>query len=92
MVTGTHRDTVPVQYRTDVVRVDSFDYEREHARLGVRGADESHALDCRYRVSCGCQQLSLVRGDCLEPDFRQVFDCGSEPDCAGDVWRPRLEP
>ena len=59
-MTGANRNAFLVQDRADVVRVNVVDHERQHTRLVLCSADDSHAFDCRNFLRCVAQQLRFV--------------------------------
>src|SRR5438067_1898068 len=65
VLAGSDGDTFLIENRSGVVRVDAIDYERKHARLPPRRADEAHFGDRLQRNRAVREKIGFVSGDHL---------------------------
>src|SRR5262245_46888967 len=88
---GANRDSFAIENRSDVVRMNAFDYEGQNACFFSRGADQTQSRNPRERCSAVGQKLMLVPCNSVEPDFIHVIESGSERNRSCNIRRARLE-
>ena len=88
---GSDGDSLLVEYRTDVVRVDIFDSKRQHRSFFAGRTNDLHAFDIRQTPGRIFKQFVLILGGFRKIDRVQVIDCGTESDVGRDGWSSCFE-
>src|SRR5205085_1520249 len=91
VVAGAYGDALLVEYRSNVVRVNIVNDEREHARLLARVADYADALYRRDSLGRVAQKLLLVHECGGAVERVEIVDRRAQPDLRGDGGRAGLE-
>src|SRR5438132_12921362 len=84
-------DAAMVENRADLVRLNTFERERQNAGLVARRTDQRQSGQFAGATSRVIEQVVLVSSDRVEPDPLDVIDRGGEADGSRDVRRARLE-
>ncbi len=92
VMANANGDALEVKGGPHVVRMETGDVERNHARALSRilGPEHHHPLGLEQSPGLVSESV-LMRADRVEPDRRQIIERGTEGDLVGEVGRARLE-
>src|SRR5438105_9018718 len=91
MMPGANADSIAIEDRRQIVRMNVAVREWNDARPMVSWSVDGDALDLREPFDRDPRQRGLVLGDPLHSQLVQIGDRGGEPDCRLHVGRPTFE-
>jgi hypothetical protein len=91
MMTRADRDALAIDDRSDVVRVDAVEHERQDARLAARRSDEAETVDGGERLGSVLEQVLLVLANPRKADRLDVVDRHAKRDGPGNIRCAGLE-
>jgi len=91
VVAGPDGDSIAIEHRTDIMRMDTLEHKREHAHLLARSSDQSQAWNRTEQLCAITKQFLFVRCGAIDAYSRDVLQRGAEPNDSGDMRRTCLE-